>query len=65
MADESKEYSNGEITIIWQPGKCIHSGVCIRTLPRVYNPRARPWIKIENATSEQLMDQVDAGSSRV
>lgn len=55
---ERKEYSNGEITIVWQPKLCIHSGVCVRTLPKVYNPQERPWIKPENATTQELLDQV-------
>ncbi len=54
-----KEYSNGEITIIWQPEKCIHSGVCVRTLPKVYNPQERPWIKPENAPTEALRQQIN------
>lgn len=53
-----KEYSNGEITILWQPKKCTHSGVCVKTLPKVYNPKLRPWIKMDNATTAQLRDQV-------
>lgn len=53
-----KEYSNGEITILWQPKKCTHSGICVKTLPQVYNPKLRPWIKIENATTEELKAQV-------
>lgn len=55
----SKEYSNEDITIIWQSEKCIHAGVCVKTLPQVYNPQERPWIKIENATTEELMSQID------
>lgn len=53
-----KEYTNGEITIIWQPKLCTHAAECVKALPRVYNPKARPWIKIENATTEQLKDQI-------
>ncbi len=55
---ERKEYSNGEITIVWQPGKCIHSGVCVRTLPQVYHPKEHPWIKPMNATTEEIIQQV-------
>ena len=55
---EHKEYSNGEITIVWQPKLCIHSGVCVKTLPKVYNTKERPWIKPENATTEELISQV-------
>ena len=57
--DIAKNYSNGALTIVWQPKKCIHSGVCVKTLPKVYHPTERPWTKIENATSEELKSQVD------
>ena len=53
-----KEYSNGEVTIVWKPKTCIHAGVCVRGLPNVFNPKARPWIKIDGATTEELVNQV-------
>ncbi|NDV68852.1 (4Fe-4S)-binding protein [Dysgonomonas sp. 25] len=56
--EKIKEYTNGEITIIWNPELCIHSGVCVRALPQVYNPKERPWVKPENATTEQLKVQI-------
>ena len=59
MKDIIKNYSNGELTIKWQQSKCIHSAVCLRELPKVYNPNERPWIKIENATTEELKAQVN------
>ncbi len=52
------EYSNGEITIIWEPKLCQHMGICVKTLPQVYNPKEKPWIKIENATTEELISQI-------
>ena len=54
-----KEYSNGDITIIWESEKCIHSGICVKTLPKVYNPQERPWIAPKNATSEELINQIN------
>jgi uncharacterized Fe-S cluster protein YjdI len=59
-----KKYSNGEITIIWQPEKCTHAGICVRTLPKVYNVNERPWVKPENATTQQLIEQIDRCPSR-
>lgn len=55
---EKHEYQNEEITIVWQPKLCIHAGVCVRTLPKVYDPKARPWIKSENATTQELRNQI-------
>lgn len=58
--DKVYRYSNGEITIIWNPEKCAHSGICVKTLPAVYNPKAKPWINIRNATTEELKHQIKA-----
>ncbi|MDR1517153.1 MAG: (4Fe-4S)-binding protein [Dysgonamonadaceae bacterium] len=52
------EYTNGEITILWRPDMCEHAGICVKTLPRVYRPSERPWVRMEYATTGELMDQV-------
>ena len=54
-----KEYSNEELTVVWKPAKCQHAGVCVNTLPNVYNPKEKPWIKPEKATTEELKNQID------
>lgn len=56
--EKVKEYTNGDITVIWKPELCIHSGICVKTLPQVYNPKERPWVKPENATTEELKAQI-------
>lgn len=53
-----KEYSNGEITIVWRPDKCIHSGNCVKGLSQVFKPDSKPWIQVENASTDQLRKQV-------
>ena len=53
-----KKYKKDKLTIIWQPDKCIHSGECVRRLPKVYDPKAKPWLKPENATVEELKEQI-------
>ena len=29
----TRTYSNGEVTVIWKPHLCIHSGICFAGLP--------------------------------
>jgi len=53
-----KEYSNGELTIVWQPAMCIHSEICVKTLPKVYDPKTKPWINTKGATTEELKAQI-------
>ncbi len=54
----TKEYSNGELTVVWKPQKCIHAAECVKALPKVYDPNARPWINVDNATTEELKAQI-------
>jgi uncharacterized Fe-S cluster protein YjdI len=58
MREITKKYSNGEINIIWKPHKCMHAGVCARTLPEVYRPKEKPWIIAEGADTSALKDQI-------
>jgi len=58
MKDITKKYTNGEVTIIWKPGECIHSGICFRGLGEVFDPHKRPWITPEGSTSERIIGQV-------
>lgn len=58
--DITKNYSNGEVTVHWKPSLCIHSGICARGLPQVFQPKDKPWIKIDAATTDEIIRQVQA-----
>ena len=53
-----KEYSNGTITVKWEPSKCIHSAICKRGLPSVFKPAEKPWIQMGEINSETIVEQV-------
>lgn len=55
----TKEYTNGEITIVWQSGKCIHAGQCVKNNPDVFKPKEKPWIKIDASTTEKIIFAVN------
>lgn len=57
--DVRREYTNGEITVVWESKKCIHSGNCVRGLPQVFNLKKHPWIDATGADSETICAQVD------
>lgn len=58
MQNKEIMYSNGEITVIWRPELCQHAGICVKLLPQVYNPAERPWVKVGNASTEELVEQI-------
>jgi len=58
MEKITKKYTNGEITVIWQPHLCVHATTCFTELPKVFIPYERPWIKMDGATTEEIIDTV-------
>ena len=59
MQKDRLTYNNGEITVIWQPKLCTHSGICLRGLHRVFNVLHHPWVDITAATTEEIRSQVE------
>ena len=60
--DIVKKYSNQDITVIWEPAKCIHSKNCWRKatgLPEVFNPMIKPWINMDGSDTDSIKNQVD------
>jgi len=53
-----KEYKKEDVTIVWQADKCIHSAICAKGLATVFKPRERPWVQPENASKQQIIEQV-------
>ncbi|NMB71943.1 MAG: hypothetical protein GYA22_07330, partial [Bacteroidales bacterium] len=59
MDKHDRTYTNGEITVFWKPGKCIHATTCYRELIEVFNPRKRPWVNMQGAPTERIIEVVD------
>lgn len=58
MAEE-KEYTNGELTVVWKPDLCQHSGNCVRGLSQVFKPGERPWVRVEAASPTEIRETID------
>jgi uncharacterized Fe-S cluster protein YjdI len=57
--DLIKRYTNGEVTVIWQPSLCVHSAICFRGLPAVFDPRRRPWVMLDGHSTDVIITQVE------
>ncbi|GAB5400629.1 MAG: hypothetical protein Aureis2KO_22140 [Aureisphaera sp.] len=57
--DIRKEYTNGDITVVWKPGLCFHAKECVNGLPGVFKPGDKPWIQVDAATSKDLITTIN------
>ena len=53
-APPMREYANDRITVEWRAERCIHSANCVRALPRVFNPKRRPWVEVDAASADEV-----------
>lgn len=59
MTDKpTRVYANGQVSVDWRPELCIHCGDCVTGLPQVFNLDARPWVNIDGAEPQQIVQQV-------
>jgi uncharacterized Fe-S cluster protein YjdI len=64
MGNVMKKYTKENLTVVWKPEMCIHSAICFRGLPNVFDPRKRPWVNVDAASKELIMQQIDQCPSK-
>lgn len=57
--DYKKKYENQDIIIYWDPQLCIHDTHCFTRLPQVFDPEARPWVKMDGASAEAIIGSIN------
>lgn len=51
-------YETPGIIVTFDPNICIHSGVCVRGLPLVFDVKRKHWVRPELASAEEVAAQV-------
>jgi putative redox protein len=58
-AEKKIKYRNDEITVVWKPEFCKHSGRCVTQLPNVFDLKTKPWVTMTGAETQTIIDQVN------
>ena len=59
LQKDDRDYANGEIVVHWRPAKCEKCSLCHEGLPEVFQPRERPWVKLDGADLQRITKQIN------
>jgi uncharacterized Fe-S cluster protein YjdI len=55
----TRTYAGDAIEVHWEPRLCIHVRNCVRELPNVFLPEARPWVAVDAADADAVAAAVE------
>ena len=58
MKQKIHTYACEDIEVQYDVVRCIHAAECVRGLPRVFNPKNRPWIDPDEAPADAIAEVV-------
>jgi CDGSH-type Zn-finger protein/uncharacterized Fe-S cluster protein YjdI len=58
MSKKIREYVGADITVRYDAKKCIHFAECVKRLPKVFDPRAKPWVSPDRGEAAQVAEAV-------
>jgi CDGSH-type Zn-finger protein/uncharacterized Fe-S cluster protein YjdI len=58
-AGHRRTYETDAIRVHWDSSRCIHTGICLRTLPSVFDLGRRPWVDLRGAEANAVADAVE------
>jgi CDGSH-type Zn-finger protein/uncharacterized Fe-S cluster protein YjdI len=50
----AREYEGEGIVVEFEAARCIHAAECVRGLPAVFDPDARPWVQPANGDADAI-----------
>ena len=56
----TQEYTNERIRVTFDPARCTHSANCVKSLSSVFDVKVRPWINMDGAEDQRIIDVVRA-----
>lgn len=58
MSRRLQTYQAPGIEVTFDPNVCVHSGMCVRGLPAVFDVKRPRWVQPEHATVDEVAAQV-------
>ncbi|MGV2881308.1 (4Fe-4S)-binding protein [Paenibacillus taichungensis] len=59
VMSKEKVYYGKNIEVMFNSEVCIHSGICVKGLPEVFDLSKRPWVNPDADTTEAITRHID------
>ncbi len=63
MESYKNEFSNKDITVCYEPCKCVHAEKCAKELSEVFRLSIIPWINLDGTETKKIKNQIKRGPS--
>ena len=54
-----RTYTTDRIAVHWDSQRCIHTGMCLRSLPEVFDTSNRPWVTVDGADADAVAAAIE------
>jgi CDGSH-type Zn-finger protein/uncharacterized Fe-S cluster protein YjdI len=54
-----RAYETAAIRVHWNSARCIHTGICLRALPAVFDTGRRPWVDLAGGDADAVAAAVE------
>ncbi len=51
-------FSNEDITVTYEPRCCVNAGICAKQLSDVFRNSVIPWIDLDGANTDTIINQI-------
>lgn len=58
MEINANVFSNAEITVTYEPRRCCNAELCAKQLSNVFRSSVIPWIDLEGAQTDAIINQI-------
>ena len=59
MEINANVFSNDDITVTYEPRCCANAGICAKQLSNVFRNSVIPWIDLEGAQTDAIINQIN------
>ena len=59
MEINANVFSNEEITVTYEPRCCANAGICAKQLSEVFRNSVIPWINLDGAQTDAVINQIN------